>query len=734
MGQAPMFINFRPFNLDFSRVRANRAEQFRLQEELTKRNNDQRARARDLKLPDMEGRPNDTAEDTATALEGQRILIETLHKYPNTNYAVTTDEWKRGTRMLQEPYQPDAVAARKARLKGTESLRDTMEAKKNDPIQGNPFTQSGRMVPDPDDSTRFLSIGDAFDRANNDPRYTRRAKDHAYQLENTFTSTLNDFDKNMMERMRTTASNTLKRPINEILDPASRDRSLAEIAAQPDAPPELQFAFLVNGSRSYQTNEKQVKAGLNNVMSSLSDNDLYNIFQGYASTSDYQKHLKDFMKDGQIDQGLVYERMLGGNAFDTGLDLPGGKMKGSFAEMYLTNVANRFLSNSNETALNYSMLRDRKSGAAKENEGKTSDILHMFSGSQAEWKRDPNDPKKLVVAAQGEGFSKTEVPIAVAERKNGTVQLRQMVTEAVNQAMHPDRVPKEREKLGLPRHPGTVKPEGWVPTKVGDTHLATRRMVLPGGKMVNADLLRDAEVTGMKPVWQQRASVNDPATTDPDALAAGRVPAFATPRIDPETGDQLAPEISSVGSQSPNGWDRPTLVQQVELRIPEDVAEQLTDYAPESLENRSTPGRKLSTAGDFTDAGFLTRKQYDSLPQQERSKYWNWVTTSDGQMMFGDRSDRSATVETVPLIKQDAVLKETPITDERYMSRRGVSAKNEDGYVTITVDVLLDNDYLMDQSVMIDPKQTSAFPASTPPIQPPVVPPAYKDIVNRNIK
>ena len=653
MGQSPMFINFRPFNLDFSRVRANRAEQFRLREELTKRNNELRSKARDMKLPEMQGVPNDVAEDTAVALEGQRMMVDVLNKYPNANYAVQTDEWKKATQLVQTPYQPDAVAARAARLKGVDSLRDTMEAKKNDPIGGNPFTQGGRMVPDPQDPTKFLSIADAFDRRSNDPHYTRTAKDRNYQLENTFTSTINDFDKNMVERMRTTASNSLKRPINEILDPASRDQSLAQLAAQPDAPPELQFAFLVNGAQSHQSNSKQIQAGLENVMSTLNDNDLYNIFQGYSGTKEFQKSVEngDFLKDGVIDQNAVYEKMLGGKEFDTGLDLPGGKMKGSFAAMYLTNVANRFLSNSNETSLNYSMLRDRKSGAGSENANKVPDFYAYKLGLPGNFKVN-TDGKGVTMDVAGSGFTKTPMPAIVAGKsKDGKTQFKQITVDAINIIPDGTRIDLERKKLGLPANFG-VDPKHIYQT-VSESVLQNEELWSRGGKIFNGGEFDNWKVVEASPTFQIRPNVFNPASMNPDLLRAGAVQGFEKATMD-SNGNQLISKINPEAAAAPNGNGYPDVWQEVTLMGTKDEASEINDFVPEGFTNQ---------------------------PFKARGSFWNAVGP---QALYGPaRASQDSLMNAydpgaVNLIQQESTLKEIPITNDAYLEHSGSGVKIEE--------------------------------------------------------
>ena len=659
LNESPMFLNWNFYGPDFSPYKENQALRMGMLDQLAQREAAARKGIEERRMAELSGLPNDATAAMERATAAYDTMRERL-RGKNPHWVMTNDpEFLKASQEMARASNPAAEIRRKseeALFKSYEAAMDRHKAGTGESVNELPlFDQNNRIVLDPSNPSRPLSMGDFREFGRNHPDWTLEGYRKTIRP-NEFIPSINTFTQKVrqgfnVEGLRSWESTKLD-----------------------EADPLTTLGVMVMRSGSGSSNKEALISALDKARNTLDGGAKAQLMAGYMQTPEYRVNQKAFIdENGRLDQDKLLTQVLSGKDYKpTGRIAKrfGDKDGISYADMIMLNTADEALREATGSSVNYSGAPRAKGGDGGGSERQMPNIMAMQrSLGNAKWVR--TSTGDFDVAPGSTGHAETKIDIGVAyDQGSGT----EYKSASVGVVQTPAPGFKERSSLfglgvnGLPKQTsdGPVYPSAnLLPPAIS--------AALPGGMVLDTkqyDKLRNTEGVQIAQHLPQMLWAPDVLTpgvsTNPAAVTMGNLHGWNGVNYkmdaDGKSTAVIPPSVNAAQALGVNGANSRPL-SQIVVRVPKDAAKDLLkDIAPKELD-LSSGGRpftgKLDRQGRIipgsmkkADPQFMREQNakvapmdYDSMPEEYRDalgvkessdgKYWEVkLTVNEGDNIF----------------------------------------------------------------------------------------------------
>jgi hypothetical protein len=522
MSNAPLFIGYTPFKLDFSPVKETAELKANIRAQKQKDLEALKKRVSDLKMPEFTGLASDLSTPYNQALTATTAMMESLQENSNPHWAAKHDPKFLAAQQLYAQATSPALQASLTQEK--EAHAGFVKRFTERDAQGSMlFGPDGMAYQDPDNPSAPITAGEFADRREDMESY------NLFSGRNTdLNSAIVPDPKGFMEDISKSMQSTgIIENRNNLSNNANAWNQLREAATDPYS--QVAAEMIVN--QGWKTNSKNLGHAVKKIQSSMTKQQWASVQQMYLESEafvrrdksgavlpeyrkDPYKDLRD--KDGNFDPVKLYNLTTNDAAFQ----IDGSKEPVTLLEKLLAEQVGQFL-----VQEQFTEARLLKQGGMDGNGGGgprprlTPYWGHMMNGIPKEFDANGNEiPLKPV----------TTMTVPVAAYEDGTIpgtKAGDLYTQGVQTnvyARNPDFSvwPKSLQALGLYDKNNNPKFSEEQPLKLGSV-AGSQTVVGQGGRTFDKNELDHLNVIGVEPkVYYMHRSVGTGADTQPDVAEA----------------------------------------------------------------------------------------------------------------------------------------------------------------------------------------------------------------------
>lgn len=602
LSNAPLFINYQPFRLDFSPYRHNQEVMLQLMPQLAAAARQQRDQLIAAKAPDFGNQlPNDKARMERQWLQARQGMVSRLSR-GNPNWVVANDpQFMAYQQDLIAAQSPSAIAAGEQVKVSHDAFRERMNKV---PGSGNfpLFDPQGNPIVDPESRGRLLQVGDWNQRRPWLPSYDITGHGGQY-------SDLSFADP--QETRDRFAKNLKPEGYTEWAQSSGGVEQLKDFIGDQAQDPMARVAAAVTYNQKRRTNLDQLSSAIASVKSTMDQSDRNGIFTAYVDTPGYRMRAQlpvekgGFLRNGELDTQAAFQAMEQAPDFALGLKNKQGKEQGiSYADKFVLDIANKFLVDSNIIDRNQSVIRGAKAPGAGGKAKVPYWQLMMETGPVRRTRM--NSKGQPVEVGVDERHKKVErmVPVPVVYPGGQTGVEGSVKVPAYQEAMLPEAYDQLAEHIGLPHVQGGkafVKYEEDDDTKSQSDKralfpeaadaLAGWETVGVNGKPIDFTRFANYKVVGMEKVLEFRPDYFGNRVADPANALSGHVDGLTYANQNSEEGSAYGPRIGNIDAAGGNAYN--SLWVKVKIAVPED-GPRPTDYVVNHAKPLDKEGREVT--------------------------------------------------------------------------------------------------------------------------------------------
>lgn len=417
-GNSPMFLNYQPFRLDFSRAFAADERAFMMAAKLQERNDAVRKMAAEMQLPLVEGLENDQTrklENMAGAMNRYKDFIMSAEN-PTAAYASPE-----GRSLLQQYMQESDPTALNQLKKKKLSWDIASDAIAKDPNLGAlpAIGPDGEYLIDPSTPGNIMQRTSMLRERNRSPEmdYTSRMGEVDPQnwSNQTYVDTYKEFD----ESFRISGQTATEYARNGGFEQGRH--------VPPEAQQSVNLAgalFMMRSRGGRSSNATQLAAAIRSQTLATTDDQVASLVPAYMQTDAYRRHMKngDFSNgSGGIDPQKVHFYMRNEDSFQ--LNVTNGftkegvikQKRGSFIDQQIMDRATRWLNTSESSMVEWDQIKGLQESSSNET-GKVTQLqaAKLDLGSTGAVAQQGENGSIVIGGSLSDQYGKAVVPLMVA--------------------------------------------------------------------------------------------------------------------------------------------------------------------------------------------------------------------------------------------------------------------------------------------------------------------------------